>query len=117
MAKNRKITLEIPLYFGRLIIHQCRNLQKLGLKYGYDLHGKEAVMFDTPHESGYKIYRIAFTYDANPRIIAHEALHATNHIFRDRGIDADTNNDEPQCYLHGWIVGECHKFLKVKKQK
>lgn len=35
--------------------------------------------------------------------IAHEADHATSHVFKIRGIEADLDNDEPHAYLIDWI--------------
>jgi len=46
--------------------------------------------------------------------IAHEVFHAANYIFESIGAKPDTQNDEPQAYLVGWIAGEVHKALKKK---
>lgn len=46
-----------------------------------------------------------------PGIIAHEAKHLTNHIFDIVGVDLDLYNDEPECYLLGWIVNRIHETL------
>jgi hypothetical protein len=37
--------------------------------------------------------------------IAHEAVHVIGRIFRDRGVQADYENDEIFAYFVGWIVG------------
>jgi hypothetical protein len=51
-------------------------------------------------------------------VIAHEALHVTSYLFIRKGIKPDVNNDEPQAYLLGWVVGEIYKiYLKFKTQK
>ncbi len=36
--------------------------------------------------------------------IAHEALHAVNWMFAHCGIQYSLKNDEPQCYILGWVV-------------
>lgn len=37
-------------------------------------------------------------------VIAHEALHITNFIFKDKGLKSDLSNDEAQAYLLQHIV-------------
>ena len=41
---------------------------------------------------------------ANINTIAHEALHIVHWIFQHCGIKYSLGNDEPQCYLLGWVV-------------
>lgn len=36
--------------------------------------------------------------------LAHECVHAANWVLRDRGVQPDFDNDEPQCYLVGNLV-------------
>ena len=49
-------------------------------------------------------------------VIAHEAIHATNAIFSERGVVADFYNDEPYAYLIKWIVDQVHKFIQKHKK-
>lgn len=46
--------------------------------------------------------------------IAHEALHATQHIFRwcEAAWDISQGKHEPQCYLHAWIVRKIHQSVQ-----
>lgn len=116
----QKKKIKIPIYFGDLIIIQVENSEekeKIIKKYNLEiLNGNEAFMFRNHHYSGYTRYIMVFEEETNPRIIAHESLHLVRCIFEDRKIFFETNyNDEAQCYLLGWIVGECHKFLNIKK--
>ena len=37
-------------------------------------------------------------------ILSHELLHATCAVYRDRGIRAGCENDEPLCYLHQYLL-------------
>lgn len=102
----------IPLYAGELIIikGECAEIcQEYDLP---DMHGSSAFAFHSPLENGYSRFGIAFIDSFTPGVIAHEALHATHFIFKDRHIDCDLENDEPQAYLLEWIVNECHKFLQ-----
>lgn len=61
---------------------------------------------------------ICITFDKkhfDPDVIAHEAVHAVNMIYTFSEIKHDPDNDEPQAYLTGWIVGEIHRAYKKKK--
>jgi len=44
-------------------------------------------------------------------IIAHEAKHLVNNIFIYISHKLDEYNDEPECYLLGWIVDKIHTVL------
>ncbi len=37
-------------------------------------------------------------------ILSHELLHATCTLYRDRGVRAGCDNDEPLCYLHQYLL-------------
>lgn len=45
-------------------------------------------------------------YASSPSALAHEAFHASNIVLEQRGIKADTDNDEAQAYLIGWIFSK-----------
>jgi len=49
-----------------------------------------------------------------PGIIAHEAKHLVNNIFIDISHELDPYNDEPECYLLGWIVNRIHEMIPEK---
>jgi len=108
-------TITIPLYHGDLIIHQVKDLKEVSDKYGtQDLHGFEAASFRNDKKNGYSRYVLAFEETVDPMIIAHECLHFVGQLFADRYMVMDINNDEPQAYLLGWAVKQCHKYLKIK---
>lgn len=48
-------------------------------------------------------------------VIAHEAVHAAGFVLKDRGIQADFDNDEPHTYLTEWICNQIYKFLDKNK--
>lgn len=52
------------------------------------------------------------------RNITHESVHAANFIFMDLGIKVDTDNDEAQAYLAGFVADCIEKVqTEVVKQK
>lgn len=46
-----------------------------------------------------------------PDVIAHEAVHVVNIIFKRVCIQLDIDNDEAQAYLTGWVVKQLTKAL------
>lgn len=44
-------------------------------------------------------------------VIAHECVHIKNLIFRNKGIQADPKNDEPEAYLVGFLFKEIEKIF------
>lgn len=42
----------------------------------------------------------------NINTVVHESLHIVNNIFQHCGIKYSLTNDEPQCYLLGWVVDQ-----------
>lgn len=114
MSKRKTKRLIIPIYHGHLKIIQVKELSELNKEYDVDLHGLMGAFLCYKDSEGYPYYALAFPEDVNPSVIAHESLHLTNQILDDSGVKLDPDNDEPQCYLLGWIVNECHKVLKIK---
>jgi hypothetical protein len=53
----------------------------------------------------------------NPDTIAHEVVHVVNMVYTYSGVKHDPDNDEPQAYLTGYLVGEIHKAFKMKDKK
>lgn len=115
----QKKKIKIPIYFGDLIIIQVEDSKEINTiiqKYNIIIiNNPSAFTFRNNHNNGYTEYIMVFEKETNPRIIAHESLHIVRYMFEDRKMFFETNeNDEAQCYLLGWIVGECHKFLDKK---
>jgi hypothetical protein len=99
--------IKIPIYDERLILYKCEDFKPLEKKYNLnDCSGYDAVTFEA-HGS----IIIIFSENVTPAIIAHESLHAAGYIFKAISATMDIINDEPQCYLLGWVVEQCHKFL------
>jgi len=109
-----KKKLKIPIYFGDLLLIQTNNFEKVEKKYNISgLQNSDACVYPIPYSNGYTKYLMLFNKDVTPSIVAHEAVHAVNFIFRDRDIELDVINDEPQAYLLGWIVKQCHNYLNI----
>ena len=45
-------------------------------------------------------------------VVAHEAVHAVNNIFKSRGIKLDINNDELQAYLTEWVFEQVENYFE-----
>lgn len=109
-------TIKIPIYFGEIILLQMENLKDIEKKYNMiDLHKYDAIAFPHPTKRGYSRYVIACRKPIGIKAIVHECCHTANYILSDRNIKYSAGNDEQQAYLLGWIVGECLRFLKIKK--
>ena len=109
----KRKTIKIPIYFGTLVIYKGNNWRKIEKK--YNLKSTKgclgfAFSLDEKNKPSQFIVCVPKKYDAG--VVAHEALHLTNFILKERGINADYDNDEAQAYLIGWIVTEIYKFLK-----
>lgn len=117
MITKKKIN--IPLYFGDLNIVQGddADIEEFSRRViGFDMHGFDAYYTTLQTKSGYTHYYLVFRQDPTPKIIAHECAHLVAGVFVDHMIKADFDNDEPFCYLLGWVVEQCHKHLKVEEK-
>lgn len=111
MIKN----IDIPIYRGRLILIQKKKLENISKEYkpDFDLHGFEACVVCKNEKNGYRNFIMLFEKPTNSRIIAHESLHILSELFKHRGIDISYTNDEHGAYFLGWVVEQCHKYLKI----
>ena len=112
--KTKKIN--IPIYFGRLVIHQDKNWKKINKKYNcFATKCFDAFVFNNEKKSGHIDIVICFGKNPDQAVIAHEAVHVVNLIFKNGLMKLDQENDEHQAYLTGWVVSEINKFVKTKK--
>jgi hypothetical protein len=101
----------IPIYGGKFTIIVTDDFKEVEKKYNLeDTNGFDAMFVQA--KKGAIHYIIALQTRNSPGTVAHECMHACNAIFKDNEITPDLDNDEPQAYLLGWLVDECHKFLK-----
>lgn len=102
---------KVPLYFEKIRIVVTNNpaklLKKENIKYDFDVNIYEAFV-----QLNKKDTTLYIRPKAKPSIIAHEAVHIVNEIFKRVQIRPDLDNDEPQAYLMGWIVDKIHKAIK-----
>lgn len=112
----KKKEIQIPIFFGSLLIIKAKNWDSVNKKYGVEMHkGYEACVFKHDHKDGRTRYVAAFVKKPQNKIIAHEATHLVNHVFIDRNMKLDEYNDEPQAYLMGWFFEQIENFFKEKK--
>jgi hypothetical protein len=109
--------IKIPIYFGELIIIQKQSLKDIHKKWAidFDFHGYAATCYTKNTKGGCLRIVIAFMDATTPEIITHESYHALNYLFEHNGIKHQFSNDEPAAFILGWIVKQCHKYLKVRK--
>lgn len=114
--------IPIPIYFGTLQVVVTKDFREPESKLGFDftvsqLHYSSYVSNTTSNKTGITRYTLLIKPDASPKIIAHEAFHVVSMVFNDRGIEYDTENDEPAAYLLGWVVEQIHLSIDryVKK--
>lgn len=103
--KRKKI--KVPIFIGSLSLYECEDFKEVVKKYNLtDASACSAFAFKNKSE-----YVMAFLKDHSNNDVAHESLHVVDYIFRDIGADMGSENKEVQCYLLGWVVEQCHKFL------
>lgn len=104
-----KKIINIPIYQCKLTIILDKDLQYVTKKYKtIDLSNYGAVTMRVPNK--HSEYLVAFEYSERS-IIAHEVTHLVNYIFKDKCIELDIDNDEPQAYLTGWLFKKIDNFL------
>lgn len=112
----KKKTIKIPIYDGKLILYQVDNWDFINQKYEHPdpLTNRTCGTVLTNYtKSGNSEYIVAFNSVPLNSVIAHEAKHVVNLIFRDRGILLDVDNDEPEAYFLDWVFEQIEKFFKI----
>ena len=106
-------TVEIPIYYGNLIIIISNNYKEVAAKYdlkeNVDNYG--AFVWGKRNENGIMEFFVCVDEQVENHLIAHEVVHLVNMIFIEKGIELDRHNDQPQAYLTGWVFREIEKFL------
>lgn len=109
---KRKIEIGVPLYQQTIVVIVTNNfnktLKELDIPYNFDTNLYGALTYtDTPDS----IYLFVNEFGNTISLLAHEAVHIVNEIFKRVRIVPDLDNDEPQAYLMGWLMGELSKEL------
>lgn len=107
--------VDIPIYYGKLIIIKYKNVEKLNKKYNQNISNRYAAVVFSDESVNYTKLIVAFHGKPSPDVIAHECAHLVNHIFINNKMGLDPYNDEPQAYLTGWFCNEIHKFFNTNK--
>ncbi len=111
--------VNIPIYHGYLTIAVEAKLQDAVDKVDdtYDASGADAVTFYQRNKKGVTVYAVAFHGKTSLPALVHESKHVVNNIFRDRRIKLNIKNDEPECYLLGWVFRQIYDvWLKYHNQ-
>jgi hypothetical protein len=75
-----------------------------------DANSYDAGFFTRPKKKGVTEFFMVFHIDSmSANSIVHECMHLTSTIMEYHGVKHDPNNDEPFCYLIGFIVGKIHE--------
>lgn len=105
--KSKKI--KIPIYDSILIVLLVEDMGELRKKYSFHpddmLESYNALYFN--HKG---THHLAFE-EVDVGLIAHESLHAVGKVLDERGILYEPYNDEPFCYLLGWVVDKVTEIL------
>lgn len=108
--------VDIPIYYGKLIIVISNNYPKVAKRYKIEEDISKAGAFVWNDEKNDQLrYYVCVDENIENHLIAHEVVHLVNLIFLDRHIELDRQNDEPQAYLTAWIFKQIEDFLIDKK--
>ena len=109
MIKEEK---EIPIYRGTLVMILTEDLTELNEEYDVNFtNNYGGGVFNLTDKEGYTKFFVAFDNDWTYSLIAHEAVHLVNDIFKHKNVKLDVDNDEAQAYFTGWIFEQCEEFL------
>jgi poly(A) polymerase Pap1 len=117
--------IRIPTFGGSAHIFICSNLkkaireveEKIGDKILKEGEEDSIMAFTYCCYWGDK-YMMFFRHNSSPGIIAHEAKHFVNILFRWNNYNLSTTNDEIECIMLEKIVDKIHRvFYEYKKKK
>ncbi len=108
--------VKIPIYYGHLHVIIADDFTKHG---NYKKSINEYPAFSNIVDKKNWHYGIFIKPNRidDHSLIAHEALHIVGYIFNSIKCKMDIDNDEPQCYLLGWVVDEVYKAIDKFKKK
>lgn len=120
--KTKIYKTDIPIYFGKFWVIITKDFIKAGKDIGMDFHDSIAdclgvAVTKSQKHAGCYLIMIKANRIKDASVIAHEALHTVNAIFKGRGIDIDTTNDEAQAYFLGWVVTQVTKAIAKHKKR
>jgi len=105
----------VPLYNVQLVVYygEYKELKKINDSLGYNefLESSFGKSFWNVETNRFRLF-LRSEENISVGTIAHECKHIVNYIFDARGIKLDTDNDEPECYLLGWLVDKICSIIK-----
>ena len=111
---NKKV-VTIPIYNAQLTVYIIDSYAEIAGFSGVlpeSYREMSGAMVVKPLENKALEYMMIFERTAFPvGDIAHECLHLIRHIFQDIGATFSMDNDEPQCYLMGFLFDKVHTFI------
>lgn len=114
---------KIPIYYGELHVVITEDFTKYGC-FNKSVNDYKAIATCVNEGKSHWSIFINPKYIDEHSVIAHESLHVVGYIFASIKCKMDLDNDEPQCYLLGWVVDEVYKaiskyknVLKLKQEK
>lgn len=104
--------LTIPIFHGTLILFQDVEPEKAFAMVNIEYDGDDyfgAISQVCEDRNGNRAFVIIFD-ECDPQAVAHEAVHVAHRIAEEHGINYD---EEFIAYMTGWVVTQCHKYLRV----
>lgn len=104
---------KIPIYFGELVVIFNDDFQESlkPYKIEYDTAGCDGLFLLIGNN---KKSHFTILLESKPKhaVIAHEVVHCTHRLLDGVRHEATFVYDEPEAYLHGWIIKEIYDFIK-----
>jgi hypothetical protein len=110
----RKKTIKIQIYHCWLTIIVAENFDYVEKKYNTVPLGEYGAVTLKDLDQ-YRHFVMAFTDKDHLSNIAHEIVHLKNYIYSEVNAKLDTDNDEPEAYLTGYLFDEIYNFLHKLK--
>lgn len=125
LDKNRIVNtkvkvIELPIYNGKLVIISGNDFMDVPKKYIVETpdNNFEAISYAMIAKDGSYNFVVFFTIQTiDVDIMAHEAAHLVNKIFKAHSVKYSRDNDEHFAYLLGWITKKCYDFLETTYNK
>ena len=113
------IKFNIPIYGGEVKLIFTNDFVKASRKLGYqvDLENNNCRGMAYRFASNDYVMMIKKHRRDDISVLAHECLHITNYILKDKGVGVSTKNDEAQTYLLGYIMGSIQRLKDKHKPK
>lgn len=116
VVRVHKKEIWLPIYNGKLVIIAGNDYRNIAKKYAVDMTSNnfEAISYAMLAKDGSYNFVVFFTIQTiDIDIIAHEASHLVNKVFKSHSVKYSKDNDEHFAYLLGWITKKCYDFLET----